>query len=91
MALRRRGNELKHRRGEIFLAIVLGRSNVSSVKVLRLASVRWVGRYRRWRRSSLTNSRPSLKLVAVADEVAERRKMCAREKTCRLATDDCRQ
>ena len=82
MALRRRDNVQKRRPGESFLAIALGRSNVSSVKVQRLAHVRWVGLYRRWRRLSRMNSRRSLKLVAGEDEVAERRKMCAKEKTC---------
>lgn len=87
MALCRRGNVQKRRPGESFLAIVPGRSNVSSAKAQRLAHVRWVGLYRRWQRLSRMNSRPSLGLVAVEDEVAERRKMCARVKTCRLVTD----
>jgi hypothetical protein len=87
VALRRRDNEQKHHRGESFLAIVLGRSNVSSAKVQRLAHVRWVGQYRRWRRLSRTNSRRSLKLVGVEDEVVARRKMCAKEKTCRSVAD----
>ena len=82
MALHRRDNEQKQRREESSLAIVLGRSNVSSAKVQRLALVRWAGLYRRWRRLSRMNSRRSLKLVEVEDEVAERRKMCAKEKTC---------
>ena len=82
MASRRRDNEQQHRRGESFLAIILGRNNVSSVKVQRLAHVRWAGLYRRWRHLSRMNSRRSLKLVEVEDEEAERRKMCAKEKTC---------
>ena len=87
MALRRRDNERKHRQEESFLAIVLGQSSVSSAKVQRLARVRWVGQYRRWQRSSRMSSRRSLKLVAGEDEVAERRKTCARAKTCRWVTN----
>ena len=87
MALHRRDNEQKHRREESSLAIVLGRSNVSSAKVQRLALVRWAGLYRCWRRLSRMNSRRSLKLVEVEDEAVERRKMCAREKTCRSVAD----
>lgn len=87
MALRRRDNERKHRQGESFLAIVLGQSSVSSAKVQRLAHVHWVGQYRHWQRLSRMSSRRSLKLVAGEDEVAERRKTCARVKTCRLVTN----